>query len=346
MSTELQQYLPWAIAALWAVCVGVGLWWLYGATLVWLRRQSALRQVRQFGRDTISSAYDTGSTIDSLGSWVANRSEGTIIGQRMERTLSKAEVGLPLNRLIGASLVAMPAVFLVTLIFSASAFLALIAMLLTPVVIIFYISFRSRQRGTRFIAQLPDALQTMSNSLLSIGSIPRALERVGEDSRPPLRDEFQFVLDQYRLGGSLRDALDLLYLRVPSDELREFIVAVQIADRYGGDLANLLRETAENLRQEAALRGELSSITAQASLSSIVVALLPVAVFFFLVFTNPDYIAPLFSGTLGYSVLGFAFLLWAGGFYMARRMGIVRMLVGGAKGRTAVRPTEIQRHHG
>lgn len=325
MDATVAQYLPWAIATLWAVCVGVGLWWVYGATLVWIRRQSALRQVRQFGRDTISPAYETGTTIDSIGGWVANRSEGTVLGQRMERTLSKAEVGLPLDRLIGVSLLAMIAVLIATLVFSASLALALIAMLLTPVVIIFYISFRSRQRGARFIAQLPDALQTMSNSLLSVASIPRALERVVEDSRPPLRNEFQFVLDQYRLGGSLRDALDLLYQRVPSDELREFIVAVQIADRYGGDLANLLRETAENLRQEASLRAELTSITAQASLSSIVVALLPVAVFFFLVFTNPDYIAPLFSGALGFTVLGFAFLLWAGGFYMARRMGIVRM---------------------
>lgn len=325
MSPELEKYLPWAIAALWAICVAVGLWWVYGATMIWMRRQAALRQVRRFGRDVISPNYEAATTIDSIGTWVASRSEKTALGQQMQNTLSKAEVGLQFDRLIGLSLVAAVVIFVVALLYSGSILFALIGLLLTPVFIYVYIRIRSQQRGSRFIAQLPDALQTMSSSLMAVGSIPRALERVVEEARAPLRDEFKFVLDQYQLGGSLRDALDLLYQRMPSEEVREFIVAVQISDRYGGDLSNLLRETAENLRQEASLRNELSSITAQASMSSIVVALLPVGVFFFLVLTNPQYIAPLFSGPTGYAVLLFAFMLWAGGFYMARRMGIVKM---------------------
>jgi Flp pilus assembly protein TadB len=325
MSPELEKYLPWAIAVLWGICVAAGLWWAYGATTVWLRRQAALRQVKRFGRDVISPNYEASTTIDSIGTWVASRSEKTALGQQMQNTLSKAEVGLQFDRLIGLSLVAAVVIFVVALLYSGSILFAFVGLLLTPLFIYAYIRIRSQQRGSRFINQLPDALQTMSSSLSAVGSIPRALERVVEEARAPLRDEFKFVLDQYQLGGSLRDALDLLYQRMPSEEVREFIVAVQISDRYGGDLSNLLRETAENLRQEASLRNELNSITAQASLSSIVVALLPVGVFIFLLLANPQYIAPLFSGPLGYAVLGFAFLLWAGGFFMARRMGIVRM---------------------
>ncbi len=323
---QIQQYMPLIVSVLWGLFILIGLWWLYGATVVWMQKSRALRQVRQYGRDVISPSYDTTSTIDTLGTWVASRSSSTTIGKQMESTLSKAEVGVQFDRLIGMIILAMGAAFVVGLLYSGSLVFGIIFALLTPVAILIYISFRSRQRGARFIAQLPDALQTMSSSLLAVGSIPRALERVVEDARPPLRDEFKFVLDQYSLGGSLRDALDLLYARIPSEELREFIVAVQISDRYGGDLASLLRGTAENLRQEASLRAELSSLTAQASLSSIVVALLPVFVFVFLIFNSPDYMAPLFhTGVFGYGILIFAFLLWAGGFFMARRMGVVRM---------------------
>ena len=88
--------------------------------------------------------------------------------------------------------------------------------------------------------QLPDALDLMSRALRAGHAFPNALKMVGDEMKDPIAGEFATVFDEVNFGVSMPDALMNMANRVPSTDLRYFVVAVLIQRDTGGNLSELL----------------------------------------------------------------------------------------------------------
>lgn len=186
-----------------------------------------------------------------------------------------------------------------------------------------FLALRKSRRETKFLAQLPDTLQLLAGSLAAGYSLPQAMDAVLREAQPPISVEFNRALVETRLGMPPEDSLDGIAARTDSRDFSWIVMAIRIQRDVGGNLAELLSTVAETLRERERLRRQVKALSAEGRLSGIILGSLPVVFALFLIFTKPEYIAPLFQTQLGWVmvVLG-SVLLVAGSFWMAKVVAV------------------------
>jgi tight adherence protein B len=183
-----------------------------------------------------------------------------------------------------------------------------------------WVRSRSRRRLQNFEKQLPGALQVMSTSLKSGFGIMEAVSTVVREMDAPLSTEFERLLDETRVGGSFEDGMHAMVDRIDSPDLRIVARALEIHRRVGGDLASILDQVAETMREREELRGHIIALTAQQRLGGLIVGLLPFWVVFFFLMTDPDFISPLWTEPVGRLLLVIGGGLEILAFFVMRRI--------------------------
>jgi tight adherence protein B len=193
---------------------------------------------------------------------------------------------------------------------------AAIGFLVPPLVV----NYLQRRRQNMFNDQLTGMLQLLSNSLKTGYAIDRALETVASKSQPPVSTEFERVTTEVTLGTSVEDALSALLLRINSPDLEFIVTAILLHIRVGGNLAEVLDNISDTLRDRLQTKRDMSVLTAQSRASATIITGLPILLALGLYVFVPGYFAPMTSTVVGYILLGIAGLLILVGNILIRRM--------------------------
>jgi tight adherence protein B len=194
--------------------------------------------------------------------------------------------------------------------------LAVVGFIIPPLVV----NYLQRRRQNLFNDQLTGMLQLLSNSLKTGYAIDRALETVASKSRPPVSTEFERVTTEVTLGTSVEDALSALLLRINSPDLEFIVTAILLHVRVGGNLAEVLDNISDTLRDRLQTKRDMSVLTAQSRASAGIITGLPILLALGLYVFVPGYFAPMTSTFIGYVLLGVAGLLVLVGNVLIRRM--------------------------
>ena len=171
------------------------------------------------------------------------------------------------------------------------------------------LSMRIRRRRAAFAEQLPDVLQLVAGSLQSGFSLEQAVDAVVRENTQPAAGEFSRALAEARLGADVEDALDGVASRMDSNDLRWAVMAVRIQRTVGGNLAEVLRNTVGAMRERAFLRRHVRALSAEGRLSAYFIVALPVVIGGWLFFSDPTYMHPLYTTTVGLFILSAAAVL-------------------------------------
>ena len=171
------------------------------------------------------------------------------------------------------------------------------------------LSMRIRRRRAAFAEQLPDVLQLVAGSLQSGFSLEQAVDAVVRENTQPAAGEFSRALAEARLGADVEDALDGVASRMDSNDLRWAVMAVRIQRTVGGNLAEVLRNTVGAMRERAFLRRHVRALSAEGRLSAYFIVALPVVIGGWLFFSDPKYMHPLYTTTVGLFILSAAAVL-------------------------------------
>jgi tight adherence protein B len=182
------------------------------------------------------------------------------------------------------------------------------------------VAYLQRRRQTQFNDQLASMLQLLSNSLKTGYAIDRALETVATKSQPPVSTEFERVATEVTLGTSVEDALSSLLLRIDSPDLEFIVTAILLHIRVGGNLAEVLDNISDTLRDRLQTKRDMSVLTAQSRASASIITGLPILLALGLYVFVPGYYAPMTSTWVGYVLLGFAAFMVLIGNLLIRRM--------------------------
>jgi tight adherence protein B len=194
--------------------------------------------------------------------------------------------------------------------------IAAVGFVIPPLVV----SYLQRRRQNMFNDQLTGMLQLLSNSLKTGYAIDRALETVAAKSQPPVSTEFERVTTEVTLGTSVEDALSALLLRINSPDLEFIVTAILLHTRVGGNLAEVLDNISDTLRDRLQTKRDMSVLTAQSRASASIITGLPILLGLGLYVFVPGYFAPMTSTFVGYVLLGIAGLLILIGNILIRRM--------------------------
>lgn len=175
-----------------------------------------------------------------------------------------------------------------------------------------------RRRLKRFNLQLVDTLVSMSNALKAGFSITQAFESVVKDGEAPISQEFDFFLQQTRLGIPFSEALNNLEQRVGSEDLTLVVLAIETARKTGGNLMEVFEKISETIRERMRIETRVRTLTAQGRLQGIIVSLMPVAIAIALMVLDPRMMQEFAYSPIGWILIGITVALIAVGGLMIR----------------------------
>lgn len=172
-------------------------------------------------------------------------------------------------------------------------------------------------------AQLPDALDLISQALRAGHAFSAALAMVGNELQEPIAGEFKTTFDEINFGISTKNAMYNLATRVPVTDLRYFVVAVVIQLETGGNMAELLKMLAHLIRERFKLFGKIRVLAAEGKLSAYILTALPFFLAGVMQLVNPGYMSVLLTDPVGIRLVISSFAMMVlGGFVMWRIIDI------------------------
>ena len=167
-----------------------------------------------------------------------------------------------------------------------------------------------RQHHARLLEQqLPDALSLVARSMQAGHAFSSALQIAAQESPAPMGSELRGVFSEIQYGESPNEALRHWAERVAGQDVRIFVIAVRIQSETGGNLAELLHQTAALIRERQKLRGTVRVLSAEGRISAVVLTLLPFALGGLLTAINPTFMSQLWTDPLGMRLLSLALVL-------------------------------------
>jgi tight adherence protein B len=183
----------------------------------------------------------------------------------------------------------------------------------------FAVSFKISRRRAQFAEQLPAVLQLVAGSLQAGFSLPQALDAVVNEDAQPASSEFSRGLAEARIGMPLEDALDGVADRMDSRDMRWTTMAIRIQREVGGNLAEVLGNAVDTMRERAYLHRHVRALSAEGRLSAYILGALPVGIGGWLFLSRRDYLRPLYTTTFGVIMLIISGVLFViGAFWMKK----------------------------
>lgn len=226
----------------------------------------------------------------------------------LDRLLVQAGVTMTVSRFAMLSVLACAAAFLVLLVLRTPLFFTLIVAAVAFFVPLLFVLQIRRKRLDRFDEQLPDALDLLSRALRAGHAFPPAMQMVATEAADPIATEFQITFEEINYGVAVSDAMLNLATRVPSIDLRYFVISVMLQRDTGGNLSELLDNLANLIRERFKLLGKIRVLAAEGKLSAYILIALPFATALMIYLVNPRFMAVLWTDPAGPNLI-FAALL-------------------------------------
>lgn len=284
------------------------------------RARRAAEQIERYGIRHVAVSTD-GPVARFASRWVAPLLEIRDVGPRLADRLDLAGISRkPAEWVLIGGCVSAAIAFAVTVLFGNPLVGIVIGGLAGWRGMRFALSYLIKRVRGRFGTQLPDVLQFIAGSLRSGFSLGQGLDAVVREDSQPAAGEFSRALAAARVGVGLEDALDTVADRMDSSDLRWTIIAIRIQREVGGNLAEVLANTVETMRDRASLYRHVKALSAEGKLSAYILVALPLGVFGWLFLTSRPYVRPLYSSVTGFGLLTFFVVLVVCGSLWMRKM--------------------------
>ena len=176
-----------------------------------------------------------------------------------------------------------------------------------------------------FAALLLDTLGIISNALKAGYSFMQAIELITKESPYPMSTEFKKVLRENAVGVALETSLENMAQRLENDDFDLLVTVVLIQREVGGNLADVLDQISETIRERIKIKGQIVTLTSQARMGGYVITGLPILLGLAIFALNPDYFVNKFlladvNGFKGWYSLIFCGLMMGAGSLIIKKI--------------------------
>ncbi|WP_248804519.1 type II secretion system F family protein [Pseudomonas sp. MWU13-2100] len=196
----------------------------------------------------------------------------------------------------------------------------LLMLVLPPLALRLYLTWRYRRRVRRMVEQLPSLLDHAVRSLKSGRTLADALLGGIEASTDPLREAMGRIRRNVELGVGLAEAVKDFAEFYERDEFRFLALGLKVNHRYGGNASELLENLIKLIREREQGNRQLRAMTGETRMTAVVLALLPVGMAGFFLVSNPGYLMHMWDDGSGRRMLLMAFGLQVFGCLALWRM--------------------------
>lgn len=162
-----------------------------------------------------------------------------------------------------------------------------------------YVFKKRERRFKKFESELPEALDLMVSALRVGHSLNSTMSLVATECEDPLSGEFRICFEEQNYGLDFGTTLGNLITRVPVADLKMVVTAMMIQRETGGNLAEILDNTANVIRERFALQRQVRTHTAQGRLTGWILTCLPLVIATLMFFISPAVITTLWTDPVG-----------------------------------------------
>jgi tight adherence protein B len=182
------------------------------------------------------------------------------------------------------------------------------------------LGFLAKSRTRKFTEAFSDAIDIIVRGIKSGLPVHDCLKIIGKESPEPLAGEFRTLTENIAMGMPVDSALEKMYERMPTSELRFFSIVLAIQAKTGGNLAEALGNLSTVLRARKLMKEKIKALSAEAIASAFIIGSLPPGVVTLISVTSPAYMQPMFTDPRGRLML-LAGVIWMSlGIFVMRRM--------------------------
>jgi tight adherence protein B len=201
----------------------------------------------------------------------------------------------------------------------AGPLLAILLVIAAPFVGHLVLGFLAGKRRGKFDEQLGDTLQLLSGSLRAGHSILRAIDASANESQAPTSEEMRRIVSETSLGRDLLVSLNDTADRMKSEDFVWIAQAIQINREVGGNLAEVLDQVNETIRERSEIKGHIKALAAEGKFSAYILMALPVGIVVMLSLVNPGYMNKMYTNPLGWiMIVASIIMMTIGGLWMRK----------------------------
>jgi len=239
---------------------------------------------------------------------------------RLQKTLTQANVTMSASTLLINQTIVACVLSSVVLGFSLPILVVPAVVIAVYMLPVFYFVHKRKSRVIKFVDQLPNVFELLSQALRAGHSLASGMQVVANELPEPAGTEFGRVFQEQNLGLKIEDALLNLADRMDVLDVRFFVTAVLIQRQTGGDLAEVLDKISGVIRDRIKLHQTVMALTAEGRLSGYVLLALPVLVFVAMLKINYDYAMILVNHPMGQMMSTFAVVSMLMGWVLIKKI--------------------------
>ncbi|MDZ7837428.1 MAG: type II secretion system F family protein [Actinomycetota bacterium] len=139
-------------------------------------------------------------------------------------------------------------------------------------------------------------------------------------AKKPLKVHLEIMVNQLQLSVPLNRALDNLYVRCESREIKLLASALKINDKIGGNLVFILENISRSLKHSLQAKSKVSTLTIQSRFSATIISLFPIAALTGLYFLMGDMVKDFLDSGFSNIVLTIGGLLEVAGIIAIKKV--------------------------
>ncbi|MBU1324715.1 MAG: type II secretion system F family protein [Alphaproteobacteria bacterium] len=239
----------------------------------------------------------------------------------MAAKLKQAGLGMTLRTFVIVSVVLGLIAGLLPLLFGANALLGLgLAVVFGLGLPRWFVGMLGKRRMKKFGSLFPDAVDVIVRGIKSGLPVHDCFKIIARESPAPLGPEFQRLVDGLGVGLTLPQALEKMYERMPTPELKFFAIVMAIQQKTGGNLAEALSNLTTVLRARKMMGEKIKALSSEATASAGIIGSLPPAVMILVTLTTPAYMMLMFTDPRGQFMLLVAGSMMGFGIFVMKKM--------------------------
>ena len=160
-----------------------------------------------------------------------------------------------------------------------------------------------KRRQAKFLLEFANSIDIIVRGIQSGLAFLDCMQIIARETPEPVRTEFANFVEQQKVGVPLSGAFERMCERMPLPEVNFFAIVIAIQNQTGGNLAEVLSNLAQVLRDRYRVQAKVRAFSAEAKASAFIIGALPPCVILAMFFTSPDYISILWHDKLGNMML-------------------------------------------
>lgn len=184
----------------------------------------------------------------------------------------------------------------------------LCAILFSPYLIWYIKSWEKqtiKKKKERFRMQFKEAIQVLSTALNVGYSLENAMREVIKDLKnlykedEPIMREFSYMIQQLQMNVTAETVLQEFARRTQEEDIQTFVTVFAMAKRSGGDMLEIIRNTARQIGEKVDVEREIATIMSAKKMEFKIMTAIPFGMVAYLKISFPEFTRVLYGNAAG-----------------------------------------------